>query len=150
LGDSASARVPRRFAPRNSEDDCAMPGARLIKGTFAERYCSVHGVGNRDFVESAVAHSLYPHARMLRPVLSLIPLYFTADREFVASVGRLKRMRDFDMEVFAYVNDPKNRGFLRRVLRLRVSAGRLNSLMWSTLRDGSSEPFEFAPKLREP
>jgi hypothetical protein len=52
-------------------------------------------------------------------------------------------MRDFDREVFAYVNDPDNRGFLRRVLRLRVSAGRLNGIMWSTLRDGSSQPFEF-------
>lgn len=122
-----------------------MPEVQLTKGTFAERYCSANSVGNRDFIESVVCRSLYPHARVLRPVLRLIPFYFKADREFVASVGELRRMRDFDREVFAFVNDPDNRGFLRRVLRLRVSAGRLNSVMWSTLRDGSNEPFKFGP-----
>jgi hypothetical protein len=120
-----------------------MSQLQLAKGSFAERYCSAHGVGNRDFIESVLVHSLYPQARLLRPLLRLFPYYFKPDREFIASVGGLRRMRDFDREVFAYVNDPDNRGFLRRVLRLRVSAGRLNGIMWSTLRDGSSQPFEF-------
>ena len=120
-----------------------MSQVQLAKRSFAERYCSVHRLGNREFIEAVLARSLYPQARLLRPVLRLLPCYFKPDREFIASVGELRRMRDFDREVFAYVNDPGNRGFLRRVLRLRVSAGRLNSVMWSTLRDGSSQPFEF-------
>jgi hypothetical protein len=119
-----------------------MPAVQMIKGTFSERYCAMHGLAKWEFIESALVRSLYPQARLLRPLLRLKPGYFKADREFVSCVGRIKRMRDFDMEAFAYANDPDNRGFLRRVLRLRVSAGRLNGLVWSTLRDGSCQPFE--------
>lgn len=118
----------------------------MIKGSFAERYCAKHGLANWEFVESVLGHSLYVQARILKPILRLIPGYFKADREFIASVGRIKRLRDFDMEAFAYASDPDNRGLFRRALKLRVSAGRLNGLVWSTMRDGSAQPFEVSEK----
>jgi hypothetical protein len=118
----------------------------MIKGSFAERYCAKHGLADWQFVESALTNSLYVQAKILRPFLRLIPGYFKADREFIASVGRIKRLRDFDMEAFAYVSDPDNRGFLRRTLRLRVSAAKLNGLIWGTMRDGSAQPFEVSRK----
>jgi hypothetical protein len=118
----------------------------MTKDSFAERYCAKHGLANWEYVESVLNRSLYLRARVLRPILRLIPGYFKADREFIASVGRVKRLRDFDMEAFAFVSDPDNVGFLRKVLKLRVSAARLNAIMWSTMRDGSSPPFEPAPK----
>lgn len=114
---------------------------QIIKGTFSERYCAMHGLPKWEFIDSVLMRSLYPHARLLRPVLRLKPGYFKADLEFISCVGRIKRMRDFDMEAFAYANDPDNHGFLRRTLKLRVSAGRLNGIVWSTLRDGSCQPF---------
>jgi hypothetical protein len=120
-----------------------MPRVQLGKVSFAERYCNAHGLGCKEFTESVLLRSLYPQARILRPVLRLLPGYFKPDRDFIASVGELRSMRDYDREVFAYVNDPGNLGFLRRALKLRVSAARLNSVLWSTLRDGSSQPFEF-------
>jgi hypothetical protein len=116
--------------------------ANMIKGSFAEKYCAKNGLENWEYTESVLTHSLYARARILRPMLRLIPGYFKADREFIASVARIKRLRDFDIEAFAFVSDPDNVGFLRRRLKLRVSAGRLNGLVWSTMRDGSTQPFE--------
>jgi hypothetical protein len=119
-----------------------VPDVKMIKGSFAEKYCAKHGLENWEFIESVLDHSLYMRARILRPLLRLIPGYFKADREFISSVGRLKRLRDFDLEAFAFVSDPDNTGFLRRRLNLRVSAGKLNGLFWGTMRDGSAQPFD--------
>jgi hypothetical protein len=118
----------------------------MIKDSFAERYCAKHGMADWEYVESVLSQSLYWRAKLARPLLRLIPGYFKADREFIASVGRIKRLRDFDMEAFAYVSDPDNVGFLRRALKLRVSAAKLNAIIWSTMRDGSAPPFEAGQK----
>jgi hypothetical protein len=113
----------------------------MNKQTFAERFCARNNIPLSDFREAVLKLSLYPSARLLWPVLKLVPGHFAADREFISNVGGIKRLRDFDIEVFAFANDPNNRGFLRKVLKLRVSAARLNGLLWSTLRDGSDQPF---------
>jgi hypothetical protein len=113
----------------------------MNKQTFAERFCTRHQIPISHYREAVLKLSLYPSARLLWPALRLVPGHFAADREFINNVGSIKRLRDFDIEVFAYINDPNNRGFLRKVLKLRVSAARLNGLLWSTLRDGSDQPF---------
>jgi hypothetical protein len=113
----------------------------MNKQTFAERFCVRHNIPFSQYRDAVLKQSLYPAARLLWPLLNMIPGHFMADREFISNVGSIKRLRDFDIEVFAYINDPNNRGFLRRGLKLRVSAARLNGLLWSTLRDGSDQPF---------
>jgi hypothetical protein len=113
----------------------------MTTGSFAERYCTMRGIANWEFLESVLVESLYPQARILRPLLRLKPGYFRADREFISRAGRIMRMSEFDTEAAAYARDPDNRGFLRRALRLRVSAGRLSGIVWSVLREGSSQPF---------
>jgi hypothetical protein len=113
----------------------------MNKQTFSERFCIRNHIPVTQFRDTVLKLSLYPMARLLWPVLRLIPNHFMADREFISNVANIKRLRDFDIEVFAFINDPNNRGFLRRVLKLRVSAARLNGILWATLRDGSDQPF---------
>jgi len=105
--------------------------------TFAERYSEQHGVAPEGFQEAVFRRSLYPMARLLRPVLDLNPRYFATDRALVAALGLITQMRSFDAESFVYVNDPDNRGFVRRVLRLRISVGRLYLLAKGALHERS-------------
>lgn len=86
----------------------------MSAATFAERYCARHYLAPEEYNEAIFRRALYPHARLLTPFAGLTSAYFTADRDFVACVGGIKRMREFDQEALAYVQDPKNRGFLRR------------------------------------
>ena len=77
--------------------------------------------------------SLYPVAKVFRGTLGLIPRYFAADLDFIRCVGRLTRRRDFAMEEMDFVQNHENRGFLRRRLKLRVSARRLHELVREVL-----------------
>jgi len=108
--------------------------------TFAERYCARHDLAPEEFMEAVLRRALYPQTRLLRPFMRLTSAHFIADRDFVFCVGRITRMRQFDQEALAYVQDPNNRGFLRKVLRLRVSVSRMQHLVRATLREGSRQP----------
>ena len=110
--------------------------------TFEERFCALHGVSPEKYRDTVLRLTLYPAARWLRPLLALKPGYFAPDRAFVLGVGRMSRFSEFDAEVRDYLVDPENRGFLRRVLKLRVSAYRMLCLVRSTLREGPAEPGE--------
>jgi hypothetical protein len=110
--------------------------------TFAEKFCAQNRLPPEQFVEKVLLLSLPPSTRAVRWLLLLLPDYFAADRELILSVGRLKRVSDFDAEVMDFMYDPNNRGFLRRTLNLRVSSRRLRSLMRTTLHHQvpSAEP----------
>jgi hypothetical protein len=110
--------------------------------TFAGKFCSMNDVPAGRYAEAVLRLSLYPAARILKPVLALRAGYFAPDLEFISCVGRIRRMRDLGPETDAYILDPRNRGFLRRTLRLRVSAARLHRLARLTLRTGSAQPFQ--------
>lgn len=101
--------------------------------TFADAYCSSHRVRPEDYEHIVFLRTLHPVARIFRGTLGLIPRYFAADHSFIRSVGALTRRRDFGLEELDYVHDPANRGFLRRKLRLRVSARRLYALVRAEL-----------------
>jgi hypothetical protein len=47
---------------------------------------------------------------------------------FIRAVGRLTRWRGFSGEAWDFQHDARNRHFTRRVLRLRVSVGRMRIL----------------------
>ena len=116
--------------------------------TFAEWYCAKNGLAPEKFLETVLKRSLYPQARLLRPILSLTSRHYIADRDFVIGVGGIKRMREFDQEALAYVQDPNNRGFLRKGLRLRVSVSRMQHLVRATMREGSKQPFSGSVQTR--
>jgi len=110
--------------------------------TFEEQYCAKHGIPPEQFVEAVFRRTLYPAGRLLRPLLALDSGYFTADRNFIKGVGRITRFRDFEGEARDYLIHPENQGFLRRVLRLRVSVYRVLRIVRSVMREDSKAPFE--------
>lgn len=114
---------------------------KMSAATFAARFCAKHHIPPENYVDVALTYSLYPLARLMRPILVLLSsAYFTPDCDFIEDVGRITRLRDFESEVWAFFNHPKNRGFLRNTLKLRVSAQRLRGLVRDILHDSSTLP----------
>lgn len=103
---------------------------------FAQGYCAREEIAPAKFAEVALRRSLFPAARLLRPLLAMNRNYFNPDREFVLGVGRITRFRDFDGEATDFRMDPNNRGFMRRVLKLRVSVQLLRHMVHDVFREG--------------
>lgn len=108
--------------------------------TFEEIFCAQRGVPPEKYGDTMMRLTLYPLARWLRPVLALKSDYLAPDRAFIRSVGRITRFSEFDTEVRDYLIDPENRGFLRRGLKLRVSAYRTLKIVRGAMREGSAAP----------
>lgn len=98
-----------------------------MKGrTFAEIYGERTGLSPAELNHVLFIRSLYPPARLIaRLVRWLNPRHFIADYEFCEDVGNLRSLEDFSLALGSYLEHPANRGFLRRKLRIRVSARRM-------------------------
>jgi hypothetical protein len=108
--------------------------------SFAALYCQKHNLAPARFVEDVLAQALYPHAHVPFMLLTwLRPAYGVADLDFITGVGKLSRLHDFWAEADYYAHHPRNLGFLRQGLRLRVSARRLRTLMKETLQVTATE-----------
>ena len=121
--------------------------------TFAELYCDKHGLSPEQYESVVLRRALYPHARLLAPFLRLLqPEYFAADLDFVRSVARLRRFREFFYEAEEFAHHPANRGFWRLNANLRVSSRALRRMVRGTLHpeveadadDHTSAPFRGA------
>lgn len=111
--------------------------------TFREVYCERHGVAPGEFERVLVWRCLHWQARPFYWLRRLNRQYFSADFELARSVGELRSRRGFHAEVAEFHYQPKNRGFLRSILRLRVSTQRLQSVFEREIRtDITSPPFE--------
>lgn len=117
--------------------------------SFRERYVAMHHIDPSGFEEHVLRRALYLHARPLREALAAFPDYFAADREFLRSVGDLRSRRFFHAEAGEYHSSASNRGFLRRFLRLRVSAERVRQIMEETWGAQESNPPVETSKLNE-
>jgi hypothetical protein len=94
--------------------------------TFQDKLCRHFDVPPERYGELVLNFALYPHARLLRPLAS--KEFLTPDRAFITAVGRLTRWRGFSGEAWEFQHDARNRVFARRVLRVRVSVGRMRIL----------------------
>ena len=94
--------------------------------TFQERFCHHFKVPPARYGEAMLRRTLYRRARLLRWLIGYD--FLSADRCFIASVGRLTRRRDFSGEIKEFRYDARNQKFLRRVARLRVSSVRLQDV----------------------
>ena len=97
--------------------------------TFRERYCRHWAIPLEQFEPHVLVRALYPQARIIRGLLLLWSDYFTADRDFLRSAGDIRSRRFFHAEAGEFHGAEANRRFLRRWLRLRVSAERTRRLM---------------------
>lgn len=102
--------------------------------TFRELYCERRGIPADRFERELVNRSLHWQARPVYWLLSLNKQYTSPDYDFVRGVGDLHRWREFHDEAVDYHHHPRNRGFLRTVLRLRVSSRRLQNLLERELK----------------
>jgi hypothetical protein len=65
--------------------------------TFSEHYGARHRLPAADFDRAVLRRILYPHARLLAPLIRLTqPDYFDADLDLVRTVARILRLRQFD------------------------------------------------------
>lgn len=109
-----------------------------MKGrTFAEIYCEREGLSPAELNGTLFFRALYPQARPFLPFAHwLAPGHFLADHEFCQEVGNLRSLEDFALVLTSYIEHPSNRGFLRRRLRIRVSARRMFRIVRTVFEPG--------------
>ena len=131
----------------------------MTEKTFAELFCEKHGLDAEQYERVVMRRALYPHARIVAPLVALLwPQHFAADVDFVRSVARLRRYREFFFESEEFAHHPANRGFWRLAAHIRISSRKLRRMVRSTLHqevgtepDGSSAvPFEVGIKVDQP
>lgn len=103
--------------------------------TFRELYCERRRIPIDRFEQELVRRSLHLQARPVYWLLGLRRSYTAPDYDFVRGIGNLRQWRQFHEEAVEYHYDPRNRGFLRAVLGLRVSVLRLQKILRQELPD---------------
>jgi hypothetical protein len=102
--------------------------------TFAEIYGEREGLSPAALRETLLQRTLYPHARLIAWLgLRHLPGLFLADREFIEDVCCLRNLQDFSLVLGGFVEHPSNRNFLRRRLRIRISARRMLRIVRAVL-----------------
>ena len=115
--------------------------------TFSDTYCDQHRCSRAQFVTRVFWRALYPHARLVAPLILLVNRdYFSADRALILGVAAATSMQRVREEVRDYYSDSSNRGWLRHVLGIRVSGQRLKNIARRYLAEdsASSPPFPAA------
>ena len=107
--------------------------------TFGEIFCERYHLPPENYIPEMLQRTLYPRARMVAPVIRLfVPGFFDADRDFVRGVGLIRRVGDLGDEVTEFHLHPRNRGFLRRALKIRVSCQRVSRVVSEVMNPGGS------------
>jgi hypothetical protein len=113
--------------------------------TFADIYCEREGLSPAAMRDVLLQRTLYPHARLIVGLgLRLVPRFFRADFEFIDDVGCIRNLQDFSLVLGGYIEHPTNRSFLRRRLRLRISARRMLRIVRAVLAPAGRD----APETR--
>lgn len=98
--------------------------------SFLELYCQRTGLRRSQFVTDVLHRTLYTHARpWIRLLETLDDQHFHPDYEFIEDVSLMRRPGDFSTAMRNYLEHPRNRSFLRRRLRLRISVRRMLALV---------------------
>lgn len=98
--------------------------------SFAESFCQRYRVAPERYAGAMFWRCLHRRALVFVPLLrQAVPDYFAADYDLIRSVGRLKKPGELPGEIADFRSHPSNRDFLRRTLKLRVSARRVARLV---------------------
>lgn len=102
----------------------------MKQGAFAGLYCEKHGIHPSAFTQHVFRRTLYPHARLIAWFIQRVSDdYFMPDLDFVHDVGQITKYREFTAAGMEYGYHPLNRGFLRRVLKIRISTELMQRLV---------------------
>ena len=102
--------------------------------SFIEAFCVRHRLPPERFEQAVLRRTLYAHARLLAPLCRFFDRnYLAADVDLVRAAGTLYGARDLTGEIADFTHHPANCGFMREVLRVRISTKRLRTLMRATL-----------------
>ena len=105
--------------------------------TFAELFCERYHLPSETYARELLRRALYPRARVVAPVIRVFcPAYFDADVDFVRGVGLIRRAQDLGGEVTDFHLHPRNCGFLRSALKIRVSCQRISRLVAEVMSPG--------------
>src|SRR5687767_1294510 len=89
---------------------------------FAARFCERYHVRPEDYADAMLRRCLHRRALVLVPLLRLFDReFFQPDYEFIRNVGQLTFARTWGEDAAEFYSHPRNVGFLRRKLRIRVS-----------------------------
>jgi hypothetical protein len=108
--------------------------------TFRELYCEQNQIPLARFESDLVVRSLHRRALPIYWLLRLNRDYASADFEFVRGVGALRNRREFRTEAAEYQYHPHNRGWLRSMLKLRVSTQRLQKIFEREIEEHGTRP----------
>ncbi|HTZ21581.1 MAG TPA: hypothetical protein VMC06_11935 [Opitutaceae bacterium] len=87
------------------------------------------GLHPNQYENTVLRLCLYRKALVLRPLLQCYNRnYFAPDRDFIRRVGKIRRREELTRELDEFYYHPKNRGWLRRRLNLRISCRKLVAL----------------------
>src|SRR5207247_622760 len=97
--------------------------------SLQEAYCTATGCPAAKFRARIFRRCLSSVTWLMTPLLGGINSdYFSADRDLIAQIGRAGNMERVREEVRDYFHDPRNRGWLRGRLKLRLSTSRLRAV----------------------
>jgi hypothetical protein len=112
--------------------------------TFQDKFCRKNSCPKKEFVQRVFWLSLYPHAVIVAPAFMLLhdkySAYFDLERELISAVGQATDMGIIRERVREYYWDSNNRGWLRRICRIRISGERLKNLARRYFKEDKSIP----------
>lgn len=97
---------------------------------FRQAYCEKFGCLPADYANKVFWRCLYPHARLLAPLLLWLNKgYFELSFQTIHELGETANYNDFKAELDGFTLANRNaRSLLRKRLRVRVSGRRLMAL----------------------
>lgn len=133
------------------------PKSRIIRISFASMqdredfqtlFCKHYAVKPDDYATKVLKLTVYPHARWAIWVcVALDPHYLEADYDFIDSVSRIRRMRDFQQTVEEFYEHPLNKkNLFRHWFLIRVSSDRLYDLAREVLKTQSDRARVSSPQ----
>jgi hypothetical protein len=109
--------------------------------TFREAYCRRFNCSSGQYLEHVFVQSLYPHARLVRPLIACFwPDFFEEDFVSLAELGSAESRQAFASEIGQYRTRTKSDyNPLRKLFRVRISGKRLFAL-WHAVSPPHSAP----------
>jgi hypothetical protein len=107
---------------------------------FREAVCAKLGCAPEAYAQTVFWHCLYSHARLPAKVLArLRPNFFEDDLDLIRVVDDAETRAAFRREMDLHRYHHPLQGFLREVLRIRVSGKKLTHLATQVLPRGSGD-----------